>query len=148
MSGFTSEVAHLSPDRHELLKRLMKEETAEPPSTILPHHGGEEPPLSFGQEQLWLLDLLAPGDPSYHIAASVHLAGSLDTVALQQSLRTIVCRHDALRTTFHPRGENVVQVVAPALPLALPLTDLRTLPAAEREDRVRHLFRRRSPQAV
>ncbi len=136
MSAFQSGVAHLSPERRELLERLLKEGAAETPFKVLPRYGSEDSPLSFGQEQLWLLDQLAPGDPSYHIASSVHFAGFLDIVALEQALRAIVSRHDILRTTFQARGERVTPVVAPGLHLALPLTDLRTVPAAEREDRV------------
>ena len=57
-------------------------------------------PLSFSQEQLWFLDQLGPGNPSYNIAASVRFAGALDAVALQQALGAIVSRHESLRTTF------------------------------------------------
>src|SRR5262249_51797181 len=63
----------------------------------------------------------------------------LDTVALEQALRALVSRHGILRTTVIARAGQPVQVVAPTLPLAVPLVDLRGLPEVERESRAREL---------
>src|SRR5579864_4500175 len=43
-------------------------------------------PLSFGQQQLWLLEQIAPGLPLYNIAAVVEICGPLDTTALGLAL--------------------------------------------------------------
>ncbi len=89
-------------------------------------------PLSFGQERLWFLDRLAPGSPAYNVPAALGLRGCLHRAALAASLGAIRQRHEVLRTTFVERDGGVVAVVAgDATPcaMALPLIDLRALPA-------------------
>ncbi|WP_437630406.1 non-ribosomal peptide synthase/polyketide synthase [Sorangium sp. So ce854] len=93
-------------------------------------------PLSFGQQRLWFLDRLEPGSPFYNIPAAVRVRGALDAAALEQSLRAIAARHEALRTAIVAVRGQPHQVVAPAPELALPLVDLAALGEAEREQRV------------
>ncbi len=96
-------------------------------------------PLSFSQQRLWFIDQLEPGATLYNIPAAVKLNGELDREALQQTLTELVRRHEVLRTTFHNRDGRAVQVIHPAAPLEMPLTDLSQLPEAEREAEVRRL---------
>jgi amino acid adenylation domain-containing protein/non-ribosomal peptide synthase protein (TIGR01720 family) len=58
----------------------------------------ERAPLSFGQERLWFLDQLDPGDPSYLVPLSFRLRGPLDAAALERALGEIVRRHHIFRT--------------------------------------------------
>ncbi|HLK55511.1 MAG TPA: amino acid adenylation domain-containing protein [Chthonomonadaceae bacterium] len=96
-------------------------------------------PLSFAQQRLWFIDQLEPDSSAYHIPLAVRLRGSLDISALEQSLNTLVERHEALRTVFaSPEGEPV-QVIQEYAPFALPLTDLNSLTAETREAEVRRL---------
>src|SRR6185436_7243419 len=53
-------------------------------------------PLSFAQERLWFFDQLEPHSAAYNIPRVLRLTGSLDRRALQQSLNTIVARHEVL----------------------------------------------------
>ena len=50
-------------------------------------------PVSFGQEQLWYLDLLNPGSPLYNIPHDLRLRGPLDHAALAGAVRDLVARH-------------------------------------------------------
>ncbi|HKR11124.1 MAG TPA: amino acid adenylation domain-containing protein, partial [Pyrinomonadaceae bacterium] len=104
-------------------------------------------PLSFAQQRLWFIDQLEPGAVSYNIPAAVKLNGKLDREALQQTLTEVVRRHEVLRTSFHNRDGKAVQVIHPAAPVELPLTDLSQLPEAEREAEVRRLARMEAQQA-
>ncbi|HEX6909216.1 MAG TPA: condensation domain-containing protein, partial [Longimicrobium sp.] len=99
----------------------------------VPRGGGV--PLSFAQERMWFLDRLLPGSSVYAMPFRVHLDGALDVEALRLALQDLVHRHEALRTVFAAEDGRPVQVVMPPAPLALPVTDLSTIPAdvAERE---------------
>src|SRR5262245_7626557 len=109
------------------------------PTAISPRSQGRDSPLSFAQEQLWFLDQLGPGNPTYNIAGTVRFSGALDPVALEQALSALVCRHDVLRTTFVARAGQPVQVIAPIVALAVPFVDLCGLPEGEREGRAQEL---------
>src|SRR6266699_6152331 len=69
-------------------------------------------PLSFAQQRLWFLDQLAPGSPVYNISEGLRLKGALDVTALEQSLKEIVRRHEAVRTTFRAVDGQPVQVIS------------------------------------
>jgi len=90
-------------------------------------------PLSFTQERLWFLDQLEPGNPFYNIVAAVRLVGPLDRKALERSLDEVVQRHESLRTSFVKQGGEPRQVIAEQVAVSLPVLDLGTYPADQRE---------------
>ncbi len=90
-------------------------------------------PLSFAQQRLWFLDQLDPGKSLYTIPSAIRLRGELNVRALEQSLQEIVDRHEALRTSFPTVGDKAVQVIAPSLPLKLPIVDLSARAEPEQE---------------
>jgi len=94
-------------------------------------------PLSFAQQQLWLLDRLLEGRPVYNVWAAVRLRGTLDRPALERALQEIVRRHEVLRTRFAMDNGSPVQVIAPEMELALEADDLSALRANEREAEAR-----------
>ncbi len=96
-------------------------------------------PLSFAQQRLWFLDQLIPNNPFYNVPAALHLKGSLNSTALEQTFNEIVQRHEALRTNFVMVQGQPVQVINPTLKISLPIIDLRQLPQAEREIQARQL---------
>lgn len=96
-------------------------------------------PLSFAQQRLWFLDQLIPNNPFYNIPLALHLTGSLNQAALEQTFNEIVRRHEALRTTFVIQSGQPVQVINPTLTIPLTVIDLRQSPQAEREIQARRL---------
>ena len=84
-------------------------------------------PVSFAQRQLWFIDQLMPGEPTYNMASATWLDGPLDRGALQRALDALVARHAVLRTTIVPFDGVPEQVVADAG--ALPIEHIE-LPAA------------------
>ncbi|MFB1485414.1 condensation domain-containing protein, partial [Corallococcus sp. RDP092CA] len=110
---------------------------AQTPSLRLPPltraHSDGPPPLSFAQQRLWFLDQLTPGDASYNIPTALRLTGQVDVEALRRAFEALVARHDALRTTFRESQGQATQHIHTPGTWALPLTDLSTLPEAERE---------------
>ncbi|HSF43790.1 MAG TPA: amino acid adenylation domain-containing protein [Thermoanaerobaculia bacterium] len=125
--------------------------SGEPPATQLspispvPRDGAL--PLSFAQQRLLFLAVMAPGDPSYNLPLGLRLDGRLDARAVRLAFEAIVARHEPLRTTFRIEESQVTQVIAPTARLPLPLVDLEALPAdlAEAEARGLALEQARHP---
>ncbi|WP_264523070.1 non-ribosomal peptide synthetase [Flavobacterium sp. N502536] len=70
-------------------------------------------PLSYAQERLWFVDKLK-GSEHYHMPVLLNLKGALNTDYLSQALKTIVERHETLRTVFVENEGVAYQVVQPA----------------------------------
>jgi hypothetical protein len=94
---------------------------------------GTTAPVSFAQQQLWLHAQLAPDVPLYNEPVTIHHAGVLDVGALERAFTEIVRRHEAWRTTFAVVDGEVCQVIQPPPAITLPVVDLRSRPAEERE---------------
>jgi amino acid adenylation domain-containing protein len=69
-------------------------------------------PVSFAQQQLWMVDQLEPGVPTYNMPYEIWLRGPLDRDALQQALDAMVARHAVLRTSIVAIDGVPEQVVA------------------------------------
>lgn len=141
MSDIFERIADLSPEKRALLTLQLREKGASPrqPNKIARQSRSGPANLSFGQQQLWLIDQFRPGQPFYNLQSVVRLTGPLDTAILERSLNEIISRHDILRTTFTVIGEEVVQSVSATLSLKLPVQDLQGLPKAEQDARLRQL---------
>jgi acyl carrier protein len=70
-------------------------------------------PLSFAQEQLWLVDRLAPGAGLYNEDFAFRVNGELSVSALDTALTEVVRRHPILRTVRRTYGGTVRQQVLP-----------------------------------
>ncbi|MDQ3804120.1 MAG: amino acid adenylation domain-containing protein, partial [Acidobacteriota bacterium] len=101
-------------------------------------HGGELP-LSFAQQRLWFIDQLEPGNAAYNMPAAVRMRGPLDLAALERTLSEVVRRHENLRATVTTVDDQPVQIIGPAFPVELPVTDLRHVAPPEREAEARRL---------
>ncbi|MBF6170990.1 non-ribosomal peptide synthetase [Nocardia blacklockiae] len=71
-------------------------------------------PLSAAQQRLWLLNRFDTTSGVYNIPTVLRLRGDLDTAALEQAIRDVVTRHEALRTVFPDSGDGPSQVVLDA----------------------------------
>src|SRR5687768_6539344 len=76
-------------------------------------------PMSFAQQRLWFLDQLEPNSSAYNIPNGVRLEGPLHTNSLERSLKEIVRRHEALRTSFSIKDGQPVQVISPSARVTL-----------------------------
>jgi amino acid adenylation domain-containing protein len=84
---------------------------------------GVTAPLSFGQEQLWFLDQLTPGQTTYNVMLTTRLRGPLDVPALRGAATVLVERHEALRVTISATDGVPFQVVSPPAEVELPILD-------------------------
>ncbi|HEX2189999.1 MAG TPA: amino acid adenylation domain-containing protein, partial [Longimicrobiaceae bacterium] len=127
----------LSPERRLLLQRRLMQRAA---AQRIPRRGDDGPaPLSFAQQRLWFIHQLDPRGAAYNMPVPLRLRGTLDVGVLRRAVSEVVRRHEALRTVFAVRDGETVQVVRPAGPVPLPVTDLAALPAARREAEARRL---------
>src|SRR5215470_19799845 len=142
MSSTSKGVFDLSAKRRALLEALLSEQGINSPAAgRIPRREERGPaPLSFAQQRLWFFDQFELGSPAYNLVSSVLLQGKLDTLALERSFSEVIRRHEALRTTFEARDNDVVQIIAPPEPIHLRLVSVKHLPESERDDKVQNLI--------
>ncbi|SEE15321.1 AMP-binding enzyme C-terminal domain-containing protein [Tenacibaculum sp. MAR_2010_89] len=70
---------------------------------IVSHRKEGRTQLSFSQERLWFLDQLQ-GSIEYHMPVVLKLKGKIDASILEMTLKTIIERHEVLRTVI--KSEN------------------------------------------
>jgi hypothetical protein len=134
MTEYDRRVAALSEERRALLARLGKRSAPTVPAP------GRRPahlvraPLSPSQELLWLVNQKLPyGDPLRNITIAARMDGLLDAEALRYALDQLVARNESLRTVFGSIDGIPYQTVTEAVPAALVVDDLSSLPEDERE---------------
>ncbi|HEU5469676.1 MAG TPA: amino acid adenylation domain-containing protein [Actinophytocola sp.] len=108
---------------------------------IGPRPAGMDPiPLSHGQEQLWFIEALAPGLPTYNITGALHITGPLDHDALRAALDAVFTRHEVLRTRLLAKDGRPYQVIdEPPGGTRLEVHDLAPYGESERETRLHRL---------
>ncbi|MEG4342269.1 amino acid adenylation domain-containing protein [Microcoleus sp. A003_D6] len=84
-------------------------------------------PLSFGEQQMWFLAQVEPGNPFYNEHFTIYLPSSLDRLALEQSFNKIIERHEILRTNFSVVDGQPIRIVKPSFYLPLPLINLQEI---------------------
>ncbi|PYS20676.1 MAG: hypothetical protein DMF72_20290 [Acidobacteria bacterium] len=138
-----NQIADFSPSRRALFEALLQEEGLAPPAACrIPRRtSAAVTPLSFAQQRLWFLEQLDPGGSAYNIPWTIRLTGKLELDGLKQSLRTIIARHETLRTNFALIAGEPSQVIAQSRAVLLPVVDLRELSEQERGTRLRNLTR-------
>ncbi|HEX7737138.1 MAG TPA: condensation domain-containing protein, partial [Ktedonobacteraceae bacterium] len=132
----------LSVNQRALLKTLLQEEGITDSSlpAITRRQDTTALPLSFAQQRLRFLDQLEPASPVYNITRSFSLVGSLRLTTLEQSIREVARRHEALRTIFPVIDGRAVQVILPDLPAPiLAVIDLTGLDQNMKEARLQQV---------
>ncbi|MGW7056257.1 amino acid adenylation domain-containing protein [Streptomyces sp. NPDC054887] len=142
MSG--ANIGH-SADANERRRELLRRQLAARGIARQPGSGNTSPhtppvraqgpaPLSSAQRRMWLLHQLEPQGTAYNICVAVRLSGELSASGLRQALRTVVERHEVLRTVYRPGadGEPVQILLKDAEPV-IGESDLSAVAPADRE---------------
>jgi len=142
MTKIAERIANLSPQRQELLTRLLKQGQINlSQAVIMPRvRTSNDAPLSFAQQRLWLVLQLDPDSLAYNVTEAFRLQGQLDVTALAQSFSEIVRRHEILRTTFQVINGEPRQVVGPPQSITPEVIDLTHLPPSERNATAQRLI--------
>ncbi|MEU6983114.1 amino acid adenylation domain-containing protein [Streptomyces sp. NPDC046324] len=141
----TQRLAALPEERRaRFLARVRRQAAAEPGLVPRGHTGPA--PLSPAQESLRFLDRAAApgGGPAGGTPLLLRLRGELDQDALHSALASLVARHEALRTTIVEHEDGPVQVIAPGVPVRLPLIDADGADHEQRLRAARELIARRT----
>jgi amino acid adenylation domain-containing protein len=96
---------------------------------------GGDPPLTFGQERMWLIDQLGGLGPAYNMPVAARVTGVLDIAAFCGSFEEIVRRHDSLRAHFATADGNPRLVIDPAGAFRVDVGEL-TSPAEKRGEEI------------
>ncbi|KAB8318928.1 amino acid adenylation domain-containing protein [Tolypothrix campylonemoides VB511288] len=112
-------------DEHQTITRVANRQSA---------------PLSYVQQQLWLLAQLEPDSAAYNIVEAMQLQGELNVNALQQSLDAIVAHHEILRTTYIALDGNPVQIIGAPRSVELKVINLGDEPLTENTKTVQQLL--------
>jgi amino acid adenylation domain-containing protein len=107
----------------ELLRQIqLHRETPEPARRV--GQSGRAP-LSAVQQNVLLMESLAPGTPYAHIPLAFAIEGQVDHDALARALADIVAAHEILRTTYvEEGGGRMVQSINAPAAFAVELEDL------------------------
>src|ERR1700752_1774999 len=135
MSKIAERIANLSPNRQELLSRLLKQGQINlSQAVILPRvRNPNTATLSFSQQRLWLFLQLDPHNISYNVPEALLLEGQLNVPALAQAFGEIVRRHEILRTVFQVVSGGPMQVISEPRQIDLEVVDLTQLSRTERK---------------
>lgn len=99
-------------------------------------------PLSYPQQQMWLVEQLVGGTPAYNVPLAFELRGSLDKGALKQAMTAIVERHAIFRTRFVSGADGQpCQQVETSVAVDWRYEDLRELPLESRFTRAEQRLR-------
>ena len=122
----------------EALQRLQESRRTE--QRIEPADRDRSLPLAAAQQRLWFLDRWNPGSAAYNAPLALRLTGPVDEAVLGRALSGVVARHEILRTRYESVDGLPHQIVEEPAPVPLDVTDLRELPADEREKKVTELI--------
>jgi amino acid adenylation domain-containing protein len=100
---------------------------------IQPLAPGEAAPLSFGQEQLWVMHQLDPDSPAYNHNVPLQLHGPLDADVVERALAEVVRRHQVLRTALPSHEGRPAPRLEPAGCFRMERIDLEGMPEESRQ---------------
>ncbi len=133
--------SHLSPARKALLEKWKRGMHTSARQSIARRQQRDGAPLSYSQQQQWILHQLAPDNPFYNAYAALSFSGPLKIKLLERALCEIVRRHESLRTIFCVQEDQPVQIIEMDGKFHLPLVDVHLLSPAQRDVVVQRLAR-------
>lgn len=89
-------------------------------------------PISYAQEQMWILSQLQPGLWAYNIPLRIELHGRVRCEDLEQALARVIDRHESLRTVFTMEDGHPAARILPHVEVPITLKSLPGTPALER----------------
>lgn len=135
-------IEQLSAEKKALLQQKLQRAQGSQLEHAIPRRGPTDPRvLSFGQQQLWLVDQLSPGVSAYNVPYPVRIRGPLDVDALRRGIHEVVARHEVLRTLFLNLKGRPFPALSKQWSGELREIDLRRLQREEQSRELQHLLK-------
>lgn len=150
MNDVFKRIAALSPEQKALLALRLKQHQSEPtalfrsfqqPTQAIPQCDRSRPlAVSLAQHRTWFQDQLGVKSAvSNNISIALTIKGVLSVPVLEQSIQTIIQRHEILRTTLQISDGELTQIISSVAGWTLKVIDLRYFPSAEQSAEVQRL---------
>ncbi|AWK40830.1 non-ribosomal peptide synthetase [Photorhabdus laumondii subsp. laumondii] len=97
----------------------------------------EHYPLSFAQQRLWFIDQLTEGSPQYNCPGYLRLREQLNFNAFKAAVKTLLERHEALRTHIKVIDNEPRQVITHCYDLPITRHDLTAFSETEQESQIK-----------
>lgn len=92
--------------------------------TLNPDEKQHSLPLSYAQQRQWFLWQMQPESSAYHIAGLLNLEGLLSVEGLEAVFKTLIARHESLRTVFRTVSNgDVQQFIYPSIDFELSIIE-------------------------
>jgi len=135
-------IGQLSAEKRALLEQRLNRAKASEGEPLIQRRQSSDPRvLSFGQQQLWLVDQLSPGGAAYNVPYPISIRGPLDVDVLHRGIDAIVGRHEVLRTLFLNLKGRPFPAVSKQWSVELREIDLRHLPTGDRSRELKQLLK-------
>jgi amino acid adenylation domain-containing protein len=128
--------AEITTRKGEILTFLKAAKTTNAPGSLKPAPRQGTLPLAYSQQRVWFLEQFEADTTAYNMFTAVRLRGPLQIVPLEQSINTIIQRHESLRTTFSVTEGQPFQIIHPYQPWMLSVVDLSHLTGSRQEAEV------------
>lgn len=139
MSELGAKRAGLGPAQQELLQRLLtRPGTSDREATAgIPHAGTvRDIPLLPNQAGVWFQSRIFPDSPAYNQIGTLRLPACPSEEAVQDALRALMQRHDALRLRIYEKDGEPLQEVCEDVPCPVRWLDARALSPGDAEARI------------
>ena len=146
----SDKIAALDPEKLQALAARLLVTRKNPVLKIRAQERPEFVPLSYAQEGLWLLDKSNITGAAYNEELLLRLEGSLDVAALTRSVKSIVRRHEALRTRIllAPNGTPYQAIDSQVEFGALDIIDLCDKEEPARQAQLSELLRSQTARTI
>ncbi|WP_346762728.1 non-ribosomal peptide synthetase [Agaribacillus aureus] len=126
-----------SMDTHKALPEILPE-----PTNTQDHREKSKSqlsPLSPAQRRLWYLSQYQNVGGSYNLIQQYELTGALEVSNLEDSVKAIIQRHPALRTTFREIGNDVFREIHESIPFKVTFHNLSQTTKEGRAQKIEEL---------
>lgn len=89
-------------------------------------------PLSYAQQRFWVTNRMEDGTALHNIPVALKITGELNPKDVEQAFKTIIERHETLRTVYADEGEQTVQRVRDQVEFKLEQVDMTGHPLSSR----------------